>query len=114
MPARPRPTSGPNRRAKPNDRCWPACDQPLPLSERTTHELQPRILHRPASADDDEVSHVDYWPVAEVGVDLVRGRVRLIGKQANPCALGLELPGDLGDCVAGPAASAMGGGRVNR
>ena len=36
-----------------------------------------------ASADDDKVGHVDYRLVAQGGVDLVRGRVRLVGEQAG-------------------------------
>src|ERR1700758_1493169 len=73
-----------------------------------------RAAMRSASAGDDKVGHVGYRLVAEGGVDLVRGRVRLVGEQAGPRAFGLDLPGNLGDCVAGPAASALGRRRVHR
>ena len=65
-------------------------------------------------ADDDQVGHVDHRPVAEGGVDLVRRRVRLVGEQADPRALGLDPAGNLGDGVAGPAAAALGWRRVHR
>src|SRR5580700_4024433 len=70
--------------------------------------------NRSVLAGDDKVGHVGYWLVTEGGVNLVRGRVCLVGEQANPRTLGLDPPGNLGNRVAGPAAPALGGRRVHR